>query len=123
MGGRYASGTEIGADRQVEVELLDESMRPVPPDGMPYSGPVGPPVAIVLPNHSRIRYKVSAGGCGVPPGGVAVCFVEKGWFIPDEDARTSYVRGVLRRDGRDEGGGKWIGRLALTATRVDRQPE
>ncbi len=118
----YSSQIEIGADRQVEIELLDDAMRPVPPQGFPYDGPVEAPASIVLPNHSRIRYKVSSGGCGTPPGGVMVCFLHANWFIPDKDQRTFYVRGTLRSEGKGEGGNRWTGRLVLPPTPLDRQP-
>jgi hypothetical protein len=115
----YASDVVIGADRIVEIEVLDETMKPLQPSAHPFDGPVTAPAPIVLPDHSRMRYKLSSGGCGAPPDAAIVCLVEKSWVLRHSDRRTFYVRGTLRRDGADG----WVGRLDLLATPVDRQRE
>jgi hypothetical protein len=118
----YTSDVEIPADREVEVELLDEAMRPVPPrTGHVYSGPLVPPAPIRIQNHGRARWKVSAGGCGVAQGGVTLCFLHRSWFLPDADRRPYHVRGILRRDPKAPGGPGWAGRLDLPTTQVDRR--
>ncbi len=124
-----AMDIELPADREVQIEVLDENHAPMPSLGYIWSGPVRSPRVFTVPQDGRIRFPLSGSSCAGGGENLIICFTYGMWTIEPDDPRPYYVRGVMRveppssdprrRRKRTPGRRRWSGEMLLPPTRVD----